>query len=178
LSMKYIDEQILKYDQYLISEVKLNKTESMSVASLVEEEIRTNISFHSHYRKISPVPINCRLDELKSFQSWNDINIAIQNTDPTIARTAIITQCYICFVYLKDSCFDLLKNLDPLLVVTRCAKYLSEGKVRNFRNAFSHANWHYSEDFSGLVCWAKTEPYNKRNKMERFTVSQQELSFW
>jgi hypothetical protein len=178
MSMEYIDKQISKYSQFLISEVKLNRTESMNVASLVEEEIKAKKSFQRRFRNASPIPIKSRLDELNSFQSWSDFNNFIQNTDPCITRTAVIAQCYICFVYLKDSCFELLIDLNPKFVVTRCAKYLSEGKVRDFRNAFSHVNWHYNKDFSGLICWVREEANNSKSKMRNFVVSQQELSFW
>jgi len=57
MSMKYIDEQIFKHHKYLISKVKLNFAESMKVASIVEEEIRTEKTIHSQYKKITPIPV-------------------------------------------------------------------------------------------------------------------------
>lgn len=85
-------------------------------------------------------------------------------------------QIYVCLVYLSDACFQIVKhagdfNEDSVLV--RCSKYLSTGKRRKFRNAFVHANWQYTSDFSGLECWAEED-----GRPERFVVSQQDLDFW
>jgi hypothetical protein len=97
---------------------------------------------------------------------------------PVVVRAQVVCQNYICFVYLGESCFNVLKKeLPPGSAAKKCCRFLTDNPIRAFRNAVAHANWRYLPDFTGLEYWARkgaepTEP------MVRFEVSQQALSFW
>lgn len=97
---------------------------------------------------------------------------------PVVVRAQVVYQNYICFVYLGESCFNVLKKELPSgSTAKKCCKFLTDNPVRAFRNAMAHANWRYLPDFSGLEYWARkgTEP---TEPMVRFEVSQQDLCFW
>jgi hypothetical protein len=75
---------------------------------------------------------------------------------PAVVRAQAVTEIYICFVYLGEACFGVLRKELPSVSVTRkCCKFLSENPVRALRNAIAHSNWQYLPDFSGLEFWAK-----------------------
>ena len=97
---------------------------------------------------------------------------------PEIVRTQVISQNYICFVYLKDTLFELLKRTMPSESIThKCCKYLLNNPVRAFRNSIAHGNWKYMTDFSGIEFWAyKGVPI--AGPMDKWVVSQEDLSFW
>lgn len=128
-------------------------------------------------RKVSPVPVSARLDELRTFQMWMDLAIDA-SASPAVVRAQVITQNYVCFVYLKDALFDVLRREAPTGSVTKkTCKYLLNNPVRAFRNAMAHGNWTYSADFSGLDYWAR-KGSDPAEPMSHFQVSQDELSFW
>ncbi|MHB8619647.1 MAG: hypothetical protein ACYDAG_08770 [Chloroflexota bacterium] len=98
---------------------------------------------------------------------------------PVVTRAQVIVQNYICFVYLKDACFEVLAvRASPGSVTQRCAEYLSKGALRDFRNAFSHGNWRYKPDFSGIQCWVLEDARLKGSQLRSLEVSQEQLSFW
>src|ERR1700745_1960298 len=75
---------------------------------------------------------------------------------PYITRAQILTQNYICFVYLPESCFRVLSKVTPAESITRkCAQFLINNPIRAFRNAIAHANWTYREDFRAIGFWAR-----------------------
>lgn len=177
--MKYLDRQISKFGKKLKNEVELTTKESLKVATLVAADVRfLPPKVKAEIVAASPVPIAARLEELIVFQNWSELASSITQT-PTVTRAQVIVQNYICFVYLKDACFEILhKRAIHGSVAFRCAGYLSQGSVRDFRNAFSHANWCYKSDFSGLECWVLRDFRRKDGSMRKFEVSQQDLNFW
>lgn len=95
-----------------------------------------------------------------------------------VARAQVITQNYVCFVYLREPLFKVLKETMPPQSVTNCcAEFLTENPVRAFRNALAHANWRYLSDPSGLEFWAWTGR-GRAKVTTRFEVRQDELGFW
>jgi hypothetical protein len=93
-------------------------------------------------------------------------------------RAQVITQNYICFVYLGEACFKALKKeVQAETATQRCCKYLTDNPVRAFRNAIAHSNWCYLPDFSGLEFWAR-KGADPAERPTRFEVRQQELDFW
>ncbi len=97
---------------------------------------------------------------------------------PAVVRAQVITQNYICFVYLGDSCFTVLKKELPSgSTAKKCCKFLTDNPVRAFQNAIAHSNWQYLPDFNGLEFWAKkgTDP---SEQLSRFEVLQHDLNFW
>jgi hypothetical protein len=125
----------------------------------------------------TPVALKERLDELIAFQSFMDIASAIPNR-PALTRAQVIVQNYVCFVYLGDSCFRVLRRGAPTgSTVKRCCRFLTDNPVRAFRNAVAHGNWQYAPDFSGLIFWARKGD-DRNQAPEQFQVSQNELNFW
>ena len=162
----------------LIGELKL----SSEVAATLATNIATDVRFLSQGQKVeirsaSPVPIKDRLTELQAFQVWMEQANAIRN-NPFVTRAQVLTQNYICFVYLPEACFRVLaKVCGTESTAKKCAKFLISNPVRAYRNAIAHANWIYRADFGAIIYWARkgsdpTEP------LERFEVDYNDLSFW
>ncbi len=75
---------------------------------------------------------------------------------PQLTRAQVIVQNYICFVYLGEACFQVLRREAPTgSTVKRCCRFLTDNPVRAFRNAVAHGNWKYTPEFSGLEFWAR-----------------------
>ena len=127
---------------------------------------------------LTPVPLKARFDELVAFQDFMD-GVRRATPRPAMSRAQVITQNYVCFVYLKDACFEALADEVATGSVTkRCATFLSTGAVRDFRNAFAHANWQYTVNSRGLKCWVRRDARNGLSPMREFVVSQEQLDFW
>ena len=97
---------------------------------------------------------------------------------PHLVRAQVVVQNYVCFVYLQESCFVALRRESPAgSTLRRCCSFLTNNRVRSFRNAVAHGNWEYRPDFSGLVYWARKD--SDRDQLPTmFEVSQLELDFW
>lgn len=102
-----------------------------------------------------------------------------RDPEPLVGRARVVTQMYICFVYLPESCFRILAKVAPSGSAARkSAQFLSNNPVRAFRNAFAHANWTYRQpDHAAITYWARkgSEP---DEPLERFEVEQKDLDFW
>lgn len=173
------DRQLSKFRKRLIKELGLNPKDTKSVASLIAADLAvTDPNIIEEFKAQSLVSLQHRYDELIAFQKWSDIVFSTES-NPAIIRAQIITQNYICLVYLKDACFEVLADqLAETSITSTCSSYLTQGKIRDFRNAFSHANWHYKSDFSGLICWVREDARHKNSPMRKFEVTQQDLNFW
>jgi hypothetical protein len=111
------------------------------------------------------------------FQGFMD-HVVNTGGPPVVVRAQVVYQNYICFVYLGESCFNVLKKeLPPDSTARKCCRFLTDNPVRAFRNAVAHANWRYLSDFSGLEFWAR-KGADATDPMVRFEVSQQDLGFW
>lgn len=177
--MRHLDAQLAAFGDRLRADVGLKADEIGKVATLVAAEVRfLPARVKDEIRDTSPVPIAARHEELRAFQDWSDY--ATQITDvPSITRASVIVQNYVCFAYLKDACFEIIaKRAPPESIVARVADYLSSGPVRDFRNAFSHANWCYDDTFSGLNCWVLVDLRKRDGNMRKFHASQVDLNFW
>jgi hypothetical protein len=109
-----------------------------------------------------------------------DFSTHIQSSSSGFApltRAQVAYQLYTVFVYLGDSCFTRLRKLAPSgSVLKRCCKYLTDDHVRGLRNAVAHANWRYSDDFSGIdYSYFRDE---QKTVTVSYTVKQLELAFW
>jgi hypothetical protein len=177
--MKHLDQQLAQYKDDLQSQVMLQSFECEIVATLIASDIRSlSTEAKEEIRNASPVPLKARYEELVAFQRWNDYAILIK-ARPEITRAQVIVQNYICFGYLKDACFEVVaRRVVADSVAERCMRFLTTGKVRDFRNAFAHANWCYKSDFSGLTCWVLEDARKKSSPLRPFEVSQHELGFW
>jgi hypothetical protein len=177
-SWRQLDAQMAGFSGRLIDAVKLPPDIAGKLATTVAAEVR----FLSAEQKLavkdsSPVLLSDRLSELQAFQGWMDRARHVQN-DPYVTRAQILSQNYICFVYLSEACFRALaKNCPNDSATRKCAKFLTDNPVRAFRNAIAHANWKYRPDFKAIVFWARkgSEP---NEPLEQFEVEQDVLNFW
>ncbi len=96
---------------------------------------------------------------------------------PAVTRAQVITQNYVCFVYLKESWFEALHQVMAAGTATAlCCAFLLSAPLRRFRNAFAHGNWRYLQDFSGLEFWARAK--GTASTETRTELLQLELDFW
>ncbi len=178
MTWQTLDGQMAKWSARLVSELKVTEGESRTLATNIASEVR----FLPREAKVSiadasPVPLADRLQELQAFQGWMEIAHKMRQS-PFVVRAQIITQNYICFVYLPESCFRTLSKVAPTGSVTRrCAQYLSDNPIRAFRNAIAHANWTYRNDFGAIIYWAR-KGNDPAAPMHRFEVEQEEISYW
>jgi len=173
-----LDGQMLVWTKRTIKELKLDLMQANKLGSTIESEIHSlSLENKRTLIELSRVTPQNRFDELVAFQGWMDYANKIPG-NPYVTRAQVITQNYICFVYLGDALFKSLKEaLPPPFVTGRCCRFLLNNPVRAFRNAVAHSNWQYKEDFSGLEFWAKkgSEP---DEPLVHFEVSQEELGYW
>lgn len=178
--MRYtnLDRQLAAYAGRLSQAVGLDEREAATVATLIAAEVRfLEPASRAEVLAASPVPLQARLDELRAFQAWMEAAANISG-NPAVTRAQVITQNYVCFVYLGEACFLALRKFAKAGSVTRrCCKFLTDNPVRAFRNAIAHSNWTYSADFSGLVFWAK-KGAERDEPLAQFEVGQDELGFW
>ena len=178
MTWRKLDEQLAVWSNRLTSELKIAENKSRKLATSIASEV----GFLPKDAKdsiiaASPIALADRLQELRAFQGWMDTVRHAPNS-PFLVRAQVLTQNYICFVYLPESCFRVLSKISPKDSVTRkCAQYLSDNPVRAFRNAIAHANWTYREDFKAIVYWAR-KGHDLDEVLQRFEVAQDELSFW
>lgn len=178
-TMKHLDHQLAVFRDRLRSDVGLTEDEAGKVATIVAADIRfLAVEAKAEIKSASLIPLSARLEELVAFQSWSDFATSVKS-NPAITRASVVVQNYICFVYLKDACFEVVaKHAAAGSVAARASAYLSRGTVRDFRNAFSHANWRYNKSFSGLECWVLEDSRNRSGPIRHFEVSQDDLNFW
>lgn len=177
MSWHTIDRQMAAFAERLTGDVKVTIGAAAKLATTVAADVRFLApEAKAELRNATPVAVADRLQELQAFQAWMDVAHKIRN--PSITRAQVITQNYICFVYLPESLFRVLaKQCPPGSAARTCAQFLSNNPVRAFRNAVAHANWTYRSDHGALVYWARKggEP---DEPLDRFEVAQDELSFW
>jgi hypothetical protein len=126
------------------------------------------------------VGLSRRIDELVAFEHFMDFSHSWQATRGAwgpLTRAQVVSQLYVVFVYLGDACFARLRSLAPdKSVLKKCCGYLNDFPVRGLRNAVAHANWCYTDDFTGIrFHYHKDED---RTVRADYTVSQLELDFW
>ena len=139
--MQHLNKQLAKYRDRLCKEIRLIPVEAKQLTSFVATDIRfLPPETKDEMKEVSLVPVSKRYEELVAFQLWTELASSVRGR-PEISRASVIVQSYICFLYLKDACFEVVeKYAKPNSVLARCVKFLLSGKVRKFRNAFAHAN--------------------------------------
>ncbi len=174
----HLDNQLRAYGPLFRDELGILTPDSEHLATAIASELRALPSPELKSLVIDdPILTNTRLEELKAFQSWMEI-VHTSPPHPAVTRAQVITQNYVCFVYLGDALFRALRKGTPFGSVTRkCCKFLTDNPVRAFRNAMAHANWRYMSDFQGLEFWAR-KGNAPDETVTRFEVRQQELDFW
>jgi hypothetical protein len=173
-----LDEQMAAWSGKLISEIKISEDDSHKLATKIASDVRfLSRDVKTEIAAASPIALHDRLQELRAFQGWMDM-VTNSNVSPFVVRAQVITQNYICFVYLPESCFRILsKNTPSGSVVKKCTKFLGADRIRAFRNAIAHANWSYRGDFGAITYWARKGDH-PNDPLLKFEVEQQELAFW
>jgi len=176
--MDHLDRQMQAWSTRLRDDLKIGPPESNQLATTIAKEVASlSEEVKQRVRGASQIPLATRIEEMIGFQGFMD-HVRELGGSPVVVRAQVVYQNYICFVYLGESCFNVLKKELPSGSTTRkCCRLLTDNPVRAFRNAVAHANWRYLSDFSGLEFWARkgaepTEP------MTRFEVSRHDLDFW
>jgi hypothetical protein len=176
--MDHLDKQMRQWSSRLRDDLKIGPPQSNQLASTIAREVASlPEGAKRRVKDASQIPLDIRVEELVAFQGWMDL-LRASEIPPVVVRAQVVYQNYICFVYLRESCFLVLRNELPSgSTGKKCCKFLTDNPVRAFRHAVAHASWRYLPDFSGLEYWARkgsdpTEP------IVRFEVSQQDLSFW
>ena len=178
LLMRELDNQFIKWRDKLLTDVKVPVDTFDKIATTIELEIqKLTQDEKAKLKEASPIDLEVRIQELSAFQVMMD-TFNKMKPRPEIVRTQVITQNYICFVYLKDTLFETLKKVSqPDTVTKKCCKFLLNNPVRAFRNSIAHGNWKYKHDHTGLEFWAfKGEPNDQ--PMDKWEVKQDDLSFW
>ena len=178
MAWDHLDHQMAAWSGRLEAQLKISAKDSVKLATAIAADVRfLSVEAKAEIRDASPVPLRDRLDELQAFQGWMDF-VGKTAPSPFTTRAQVITQNYICFVYLPESCFRVLAKIAPHDSTARkFARFLSDNPVRAFRNAISHANWKYREDFRAIVYWSR-KGSDPTAILERFEVEQEDLSFW
>ncbi|MBI5607091.1 MAG: hypothetical protein HY879_27485 [Deltaproteobacteria bacterium] len=175
---KNLDSQMLIWANRIINDLKLDLKQANHIGTTVENEVGA-ITDQQKQELItsSHVTPQNRIDELVAFQGWMDFVRDVRK-NPFLTRAQVITQNYICFIYLGDALFKNLKTfLPPPFVTGRCCRFLLNNPVRAFRNAVAQSNWRYKKNFSGLEFWAR-KGASFDEPLVHFEVSQEDLSYW
>ena len=178
MNWNHLDKQMQFFSNRLMSEVKLTPEMAAKLATNISSDVRfLSMEQKAKIKAASPVPLTDRLDELKAFQGWMEQANTIRN-NPYVTRAQVLSQSYICFVYLPESCFRILaKACLSGSAAKKCAQFLINNPVRAYRNAIAHANWTYRTDFKALIYWAR-KGSDLNEPLERFEVEQEDLAFW
>ncbi len=179
MDWKRPDEQMQQWSSRLRDDLNIGPPGSNRLATTIAAEVADlPDDIKVQIRESSPIPRKIRMEELVAFQAFMDTVHRDSRPHPSIIRAQVIYQNYVCFVYLSEACFNILRKELPMGSSGRkCSKFLTDNPVRAFRNALAHANWRYLVDFSGIEYWAR-KGADPTEQPVRFEVSQGDLSFW
>ncbi|RJP75380.1 MAG: hypothetical protein C4532_00595 [Candidatus Abyssobacteria bacterium SURF_17] len=178
MNWHHLDAQMQSFAAHLTSEVGLAPEIAVKLATTIAADVRfLSPEQKTEIRRASPVPLEDRLVEPQAFQGWMEQANTVRN-NPFVTRAQVLSQIYICFVYLPEACFRILAGACPSgSAAKKCAQFLSNNPVRAFRNAIAHANWIYRADFGAIIYWAR-KGSDPNEPLDRFEVEQDSLSFW
>jgi hypothetical protein len=182
--MKNLDKQLYQFKERLICDIGVEEKYLSVICTTIYAELSNlNNDELLKIELVSPVTIEKRIEELKAFNMMMDrVNYSDLKKYPEIIRSQVIVQNYISFVYLKDNCFDVTKNVISSGTLTRrICKFLLDNPVRAFRNSIAHGNWQYTFNPSGIIYFAHKGDIKQNEKSEvmiEFIVFQDELNFW
>lgn len=180
MSWKKLDSQMAQYQRHLVRDVQLDIGTAAALATSVAADVRfLSREQKDGLKKVTPVRLNDRLEEVHAFQRFSDFaNLLPAGQLPQVTRAHVSYQNYICFCYLSEALFLHLRKVAKTgSAAKKCSKFLTDGSVRYFRNAFAHGNWQYSKDFSQIIFWSR-KGADKSEPMQKFHVTNEELAFW
>lgn len=170
-----LDTQLARWSSKLTDDLGVLPADASRLATAIAADVAV-LSPENRAKLVdgSNVTLQDRLDELRGFEAW--MSIASQVAHPGVVRAQVITQNYVCFVYLRDDWFHVLRGVSsPGSATERTASFLTEDPVRAFRNAFSHGSWRYRADYRALQYWARR---NGKGPIVEWVTEQAELEFW
>ena len=140
--MDQLDNQMRQWSTRLRDDLKIGPPESNLLATTITKEVSALAEDAKlRVKEASQIPLNIRIEELIAYQGWMDLIRATPKAHPVVIRAQVVYQNYICFVYLGECCFTVLKKELPSGSTTKkCCKFLTENPVRAFRNAVAHSN--------------------------------------
>lgn len=176
--LNHLDRQMQVWGPRLRDDLGISPEASRALATSIAADVRS-LSGDSRAAVLAatPVPLPDRLGELKAFQSFMDVAGGLTGR-PDVTRAQVVAQNYVCFAYLGEACFRVLRREAPNgCTLKRCCRFLTDNPVRAFRNAIAHGNWRYLDDFTGLAFWARKGD-GPDEPLAEFNVSQNDLDFW
>jgi hypothetical protein len=180
-SWEKLDGIMRKFSPRLREDLGLAAPVSNSLASTIASEVAAiPREVLQAIRDEDTVGLKRRIDELSAFEgfmSFAQQELAGRGSFAPLTRAQVVSQLYVVFVYLGDSCFSRLRKSAPTgTVLRKCCQYLTDHPVRGLRNAVAHANWRYTDDYSSIAFhYFEDEEMTKRKD---YTVTQLELDFW
>jgi hypothetical protein len=135
--MDHLDKQMQQWSRRLRDDLRIGPPESNQLATTITKEVDAlPDDAIQRVKKASQIPLKIRIEELVAFQGWMDFVRATSEPHPVAVRAQVVYQNYICFVYLGESCFNVLKKELPSgSTAKKCCKFLTDNPVRAFRNA-------------------------------------------
>ena len=105
MNWQHLDTQMRAFSAQLTSEVRLKPDIVAKLATTIAADVRFLTPEQKvEIRAASPVPLADRLAELQAFQGWMDKAHTVRN-NPFVTRAQVLSQNYICFVYLPEHVF-------------------------------------------------------------------------
>lgn len=97
----------------LTSDVKPTPEMAAKLATTIAADVRfLSPEQKNEIRAASPVSLKDRLAELQAFQGRMDQAHTVRN-NPFVTRAQVVSQSYICFVYLPEACFRIHAKACP-----------------------------------------------------------------
>ena len=174
-----LDRAMAPYAAELQAELGLASAQAARFATTLVRELQA-LPNHSRIpvaeQLNQPVPIRDRLLELSAFEQVMSNTPSISMI-PALVRAQVITQNYICFVYLRDSLFLVLRPITPDgSTLSRAIDKLTCPRVCALRNAIAHGNWRYNTDHTAIEYWSETR-FNS-GIFTQHSANQRSLGFW
>ena len=112
--MDPLNKQMQQWSSRLRDDLRIGPPESNQLASTIGNEVAAlSEDTKQRVKEASQIPLKTRIEELVAFQGWMDLVHAASEPHPVIVRAQVVYQNYICFVYLGESCFNVLKKELP-----------------------------------------------------------------
>jgi hypothetical protein len=102
--MDFLDAEMRQWRNQLQNELEIMPPTCDRLASVIAAEVKA-LPPDSKQRvaAASLIPLSKRIEELRAFQQWMDIVAETNHPHAAVVRAQVITQNYICFVYLGES---------------------------------------------------------------------------
>jgi hypothetical protein len=168
-----LDAKLAAFATKLRDDLRIAPPASNALATTIRSDIASlDIGNLPNPAKDNPLSLKDRYIELQEFLLWMQ-----QRANDPNCYGQLLSANYMCFVYLKDAYFEVLRDQLPKhSVAYKCCVFLTQDPIRAFRNALAHGNWRLILDRSGIDFWDRDK--GDRNKPPlRFRLNQNDLHF-